>query len=348
MPRHRRVFDRLCLALLAVVVRAGWDETAAAGQPPNLPGTTADDLACGDVSCQERRLPAPSVDRPALGGRRVTRDPGSAVTGIPAKYSPPTGDHGTPRRADSSASDATKDKSRHGRRQVCKTVADRNAIRILFIGNSYTFANDLPAMLAKLSVAGRQRRIVHAVEAPGGCTFEQHVAEGRAAAAIAADRWDYVVLQEQSVMPVSDPARTLEFGGRLDRAARAAGAHTLFFQTWARAGEPAMQDGLTATYAELARRAVPAAEGGPGGTVVAAGEAWRLAGERHPAVPLHVADGSHPTPAGTYLAACVFYAVIHGESPVGLPGRCAGLGDAAARRLQETAWAVARPAATPP
>lgn len=224
----------------------------------------------------------------------------------------------------------------------------RDAIHVLFVGNSYTFANDLPGMLAKLSVAGRQRRIVHESEAPGGCTFQRHVAEGRAARAMAARRWDYVVLQEQSQMPVVDPARTLEFGGLLDRAAREAGAATLFFQTWARAAEPAMQDGLSATYAELARRAAAAADGSPGAVVVPVGEAWRRALGIDPPPALHVADGSHPSPAGTYLAACVFYAVIHGESPVGLPGRMAGLDDAAARPLQEAAWASVNPGAETP
>jgi hypothetical protein len=169
------------------------------------------------------------------------------------------------------------------------------------------------------------------------------VADGKAAATIAAGRWDYVVLQEQSMMPVADPQRTLEFGGRLDRAARVADARTIFFETWARAGNPAMQEGLSATYAELARRAAPAADGGPGGIVAPVGDAWRRALAQ--AATLHTADGSHPTPAGTYLAACVFYAVIHGESPVGLTGRFAGLDDATARVLQETAEAAVGAAA---
>jgi arylsulfatase A-like enzyme len=232
---------------------------------------------------------------------------------------------------------------------VVQPATNKPPLRMLFIGNSYTFANDLPGMLTKLSAAGRQRRIISVVEAPGGCTFERHLADGRATARIDAGRWDYVVLQEQSQLPVVDPSRTIECGGRLDRAVRAAGGRTLFFQTWARAAQPEMQDGLTATYAALARNAAPAADGSPGGLVVPVGNAWRAALSLVPPPVLHVADGSHPTPAGTYLAACVFYGVIHGASPVGLSGRFAGLDDATARRLQEVAWASvpsAEPAAT--
>lgn len=224
--------------------------------------------------------------------------------------------------------------------QTLRLVAAKPPIRMLFIGNSYTFANDLPGMLAKLSNDGRQSRIIHAQETPGGCTFERHLADGRAAKRITAGRWDYVVLQEQSQMPVVDPARTITCGRELDRLVRAAGARTLFFETWARAAQPEMQAGLSATYAELARRSPPAVNGGAGATVVPVGEAWRRGLELSPPPTLHAADGSHPSPAGTYLAACVFYGVVHGESPVGLSGRCAGLDDAAARRLQEVAWAT--------
>ena len=262
--------------------------------------------------------------------RRLTRELDAALASPPAAATEDAAD------------------SRGARRSRIIPAAARGPIRMLFIGNSYTFANDLPGMLAKLSVAGRQPRIVAAVEAPGGCTFERHVAEGRAAQKIAGGRWDYVVLQEQSQMPVFDPPRTLEYGSQLDKLARESEARTLFFQTWARAGQPDMQDGLSATYARLAREAAATADGSPGGLVVPVGDAWRRVLANPPAPALHVADGSHPTPAGTYLAACVFYGVVHGKSPVGLTGRFAGLDNATARRLQEVAWATvtaAEPAA---
>ena len=53
---------------------------------------------------------------------------------------------------------------------------------------------------------------------------------------------------------------------------------------------------------------------------------------------LHDPDRKHPNATGTYLAACVFYATIYGESPEGLPGRIAKLTDAKARQLQAIAW----------
>jgi hypothetical protein len=55
-----------------------------------------------------------------------------------------------------------------------------------------------------------------------------------------------------------------------------------------------------------------------GGTVVFAGEAFELCQKRHPEINLY-ADDRHPSQAGTYLAACVFYGKIFGRTPVGLP-----------------------------
>jgi hypothetical protein len=49
--------------------------------------------------------------------------------------------------------------------------------------------------------------------------------------------------------------------------------------------------------------------------VAPVGRAWSVVMKEHPELSLWLDDGSHPTEAGTYLAACVFYAVIFHESP---------------------------------
>jgi len=53
---------------------------------------------------------------------------------------------------------------------------------------------------------------------------------------------------------------------------------------------------------------------------------------------LHSPDKKHLDAAGSYLAACVFYATIYGKSPEGLPGSIAKLTDDKARHLQAIAW----------
>lgn len=193
--------------------------------------------------------------------------------------------------------------------------------QILFIGNSYTFYNDLPAMLEKLARAGGHR-VRTAMVAEGGWTLDDHDQSPQTTETLEQHEWEYVVLQEQSVIP-SDPARR---EAKMYPAVRAlntdimgASASTILFLTWGRRdGLPesgfadfnAMQTALTMGYAgiadELDVRVSPV------------GEAWAKAIEQDSQIELWQADGSHPSEAGSYLAACVFYAVIFQESPEGL------------------------------
>jgi hypothetical protein len=52
-------------------------------------------------------------------------------------------------------------------------------------------------------------------------------------------------------------------------------------------------------------------------SVAPVGVAWKYVRDNHPTISLYAGDGSHPKPAGSYLAACTFYASIFHESPVG-------------------------------
>jgi hypothetical protein len=211
---------------------------------------------------------------------------------------------------------------------------DPPPLRVLFVGNSYTYGNDLPAVIAELAREGGQRPLEHDQETPGGCSFEKHVADGKAAAKIASRKWDWVVLQEQSGRPISAPDKTLEFGRTLAADAGRRGSKVLLYLTWARQTAPDTQDKLTATYRELARAT--------GAAVAPAGVAWQAALAADPDRGLHGPDKSHPSRKGTYLTACVFYAVLYGKSPEGLPGAVAKLPDAEAKKLQAIAWRAVR------
>jgi len=184
-------------------------------------------------------------------------------------------------------------------------------MRILFIGNSYTTANDLPRMLVGL-MAVKGIRLETRRVTPGGCTLEKHWRGDNARDAIAEGPWDYVVIQEQSQMPAMRPAVTLKYAALLADMARKAGAQPVFYLTWARKKKPQMQKLLTSTYmkAGIASEAL----------VAPVGIAWHNALKDNPNLPLHAKDGSHPTVQGTYLAACTFFATILRRDPTGLPG----------------------------
>jgi hypothetical protein len=79
--------------------------------------------------------------------------------------------------------------------------------------------------------------------------------------------------------------------------------------------------------------------------VIPAGVAWERFLGAHGEPVLHDKDGSHPTLAGSYLAACAIFATLFGERPAGVPGGVEGLAPGDATLLQEVAWSVC--AATP-
>jgi hypothetical protein len=212
-------------------------------------------------------------------------------------------------------------------------------VRVLFIGNSYTFYNGgVDAVLQALTRA-KGRNLECTASTSGGKTLEWHWEEGDARAAIARGGWDYVVLQEYSTRPIGDVPAMHKYARLFDGEIKNAGAKTVFFMTWARFHQPENQRAITREYDAIAKDL--------NALVARVGPAWERVLEQRPDLKLHMEDRSHPTPAGTYLAACVFYATITGDSPDGLPatvttanGKTISLDPADAKVLQRAAAAV--------
>jgi hypothetical protein len=156
-----------------------------------------------------------------------------------------------------------------------------------------------------------------------------HWNKGNAQREIATKRYDYVVLQEQSTLPVKNAKRMYENIRLFDDVIKTADAKTVLYMTWARRHEPQNQKLITDAYnsigAELHAIVVPV------------GEAWKAFLAKHKTPALHDADKSHPSPAGSYLAACVFYSVLYSESPLGIDNPIKSLSAKDAAALQKIA-----------
>ena len=193
--------------------------------------------------------------------------------------------------------------------------------RVLFIGNSYTFVNDLPTMFADLAGAGGHR-VETGMIAPGGWTLANHVGSSDTLDKIKSSNWNYVVLQEQSEIPSIQQSRTQQMypaARTLVSNIRNIGATPIFFETrahrdgWPENGLPnyeSMQFQIDNGYLGIAQELNVA--------VAPVGFAWLTVRRQNPQLDLWQDDGSHPTGQGTYLAACVFYSVIFQQSPSGL------------------------------
>ncbi|MCF7955399.1 MAG: hypothetical protein K9M75_06325 [Phycisphaerae bacterium] len=184
-------------------------------------------------------------------------------------------------------------------------------LNVLFIGNSYIYVNNLDIVLKNLALSANPqiklntKRIVK-----GGSTLQRHYNDPNTLTQIRKGKWDYIILQEQSLRPATDPEKFYTYAEKLHSEIQKTSAKTVFFMTWARQKKPDMILPLSTAYTKIAKQVK--AQTAP------AGLAWELSLKRKPKLILHSKDGSHPNKYGTYLAACVFYATLTGQSPVGL------------------------------
>ena len=218
-------------------------------------------------------------------------------------------------------------------------VSGQACTRILFIGDSYTSVNDLPGTLSSLAASGAHRIETQALDA-GGATLADHVSDPNTVTTINSMSWNYVVLQEQSQIPSVESLRQSEMYPAADQLVtdiRADKATPLFYLPWTReAGWPEdgipnydqMQQAVNDGYLTIANRESVA--------IAPVGPAWQYALTQYTSSDLWQSDGIHPTVKGTYLAACVFYAAIYRQTPVGLSYH-ASLSDADAAKLQSIA-----------
>ncbi len=207
--------------------------------------------------------------------------------------------------------------------------AQNDTLRVLFIGNSHTYTNNLPHMFAFLAGSGGYPVVVDS-NTPSGYTLEGHCSNQITLDKINRGGWDFVVLQEQSAYPTIDYYRygsMYPAARHLDSLINQQGCHTALYMTWGWRGGGQrqingyvsvpfvdyfhMQDTVTAAYVMLNDIL--------SSTLVPAGCSWARAMRTDTTLDLWSAnDNYHPNLMGSYLAACTFYAVFFHQSPVGL------------------------------
>ena len=200
--------------------------------------------------------------------------------------------------------------------------------KVLFVGNSYTYTNNLPAMVASMA-ASVGDQLIHTSNTPGGCTFQQHCSN-QSMTLIQQGGWDAVILQEQSQYP-SFPdwqveAEVFPYATQLVDAIYAASpcAEPMFYMTWGRRdGDQinAAEFPVLGTYEGMdsmlcLRYTQMAADNDA--SLCPVGLVWRMLRSENPNIELYASDGSHPSLAGTYAAACAFYALLFHHNPAEL------------------------------
>ncbi len=210
---------------------------------------------------------------------------------------------------------------------------DDTPAKVLFVGNSFTYYNNgLQSHFRKLAWSSglltpdnSRARIMtisggHLPEHAGG--FKK---------VMSGDDWDVVVMQGHSLGPISDDtaAAFRKAARKFSRIAKKQGTRPVFFMTWAYAGKPEMTVQLDKAYTAIGEEL--------DAQVVPVGLAFAKVVADRSDIALTTDDTRHPTLAGTYLAACTFFAALYQQSPEGL-GYVAGLDAETALYLQKVAW----------
>lgn len=190
-------------------------------------------------------------------------------------------------------------------------TAREPSARILFIGNSYTFYNGGIDRILMQMARQRGREIACIRSARPGKSLQWHWDEGTAREFISHGDLDWVVLQDHSLQPLNDLTAMYQSIRQFNNAIQQSGARAALYMTWTRRSLPENQRAITAAYSTIAEETHA--------TLVPCGVAWQRVVRERPDIPLYRPDGSHPTPEGSYLNACLFYAALLGDDPRGLP-----------------------------
>lgn len=178
------------------------------------------------------------------------------------------------------------------------------ARRVLFIGNSLTYANNLPQLVEQLS-APTGEPISTAMIAFADFSLGDHWDKGDALAAIRRRGWDLVVLQQGPSSLAESRAQLIADTIRFDVEIRKAGARTALYQVWPPKARERFAPDVSRSYADAAKAV--------GGLLLPVGDAWQAALKADPAIAVYGPDEFHPSLAGSTLAARVIVETITGK-----------------------------------
>jgi hypothetical protein len=205
-------------------------------------------------------------------------------------------------------------------------LANATTRKVLFIGNSYIYTNDVPALLQAFANSMGDT-LIYDQSTPGGQTLQGHCTNTTTISKIYSQQWDVVIVQEQSQRPAFSQAQVdsdvLPYATKLDSMIHDNNSctQTMFMMTWGYKNGDAsncpvyppictyegMQERLRESYMEMTQLNNAA--------LAPVGAAWKVTRDSFPTIELYSPDNSHPVIAGSYLETCVLYASIFHKAP---------------------------------
>jgi len=196
------------------------------------------------------------------------------------------------------------------------SFAAKDTTNILFIGNSYTYYNDIPGTIDSMAVENNHLVYIDKAVKPGYALF-QHTKDSITLDKISSREWDVVIIQERGSLisngKEKDEQDSYKYARKLDSLVKVNNKNVkvIFYSTWTpKMGNPTLsgdnfekallriQDGYKTIADELGAKIAPV------------GKAWKLAIELNPNLDLWHQDKYHANKEGSYLASCIIYTTI--------------------------------------
>ena len=201
----------------------------------------------------------------------------------------------------------------------CLAGQDKNKENILFIGNSFTFYWNLPLVVEAMA---NERNYNYDItqSTASGSSLKDHWFENDeliSKTLIATGRYDRVVLQDHSLNPLQNLVESRRYFIDFIEWVKAYNCAPYIYATW-------MYKGISNNNYDVVdpiQDALQPIADKTGAVMVPIDQAFRTLQKRHPDIPIFMSDNKHPSPVGTYLAACVYFRIFTGESPLGLSRR---------------------------
>jgi hypothetical protein len=191
---------------------------------------------------------------------------------------------------------------------------EKEPIRVLFVGNSFTYFFNLPQVVASMAES-QDVEIITRQSTVGGSNLEEHWKElkgTRTRKLLDSLQWDYVVLNNHSTSTIDTPDAFMEYGTKFIELIRSKGAIPIIMQTWGYKSNPLMIRPILKGYAELAEKTRA--------DMVPAGELFMEARKWRPDLELFQ-DDKHPSSNGTYLLGLAFFKYFTSASTSEIPMR---------------------------
>ena len=192
----------------------------------------------------------------------------------------------------------------------------KDTIRVLFVGNSFSYYYNLPEVVNAMSAYSDKVYIDTRHSLVGGSDLSQHLKGENGTETLgilAKEKFDYVVLNHHSLATIKDADTFFETSKKMVDLIRSKGSKPIFMMTWAYKSNPLMLKTIAADYENMSSKL--------GVDLIPCGKLFDEVRIKRPDLNMYEDDDKHPSKHATYLNGLTFFKYFTNEKTSKIPNR---------------------------